>query len=282
MRNSATDNSRGLTAFLLLGLIALALLVLSSLRWFDPVENAVGGVVMPVQRSFAPVASGVRSFFSGLTTGSRLQVKNRELQVEVERLTAENIRLRLLQAENDELRQQLGFTSSNPELPVIQAKVIGRDPASIRQYLVIDRGTADGIARNMAVVQSGGALIGKVLRVESHRAEVLLLTDIESAVNAKLERTGADGIVEGQWQKGSLLEMRYIEQGPTADGAPRVQKDDWVVTSGLGGNMPDGLLIGRVALVTQSDTGLEQRAQVLPAVDVRAVGTVLVVRATQQ
>jgi rod shape-determining protein MreC len=264
-----------------LGLIALALLALSSLRWFDPVENAVGGVVVPVQRSLAPVAFGVRSFFSGLTTGSRLQDENRELQAEVERLTAENVRLRLLQAENDELRQQLGFTSSNPELPVIQAKVIGRDPASIRQYLVIDRGTADGIARNMAVVQSGGALIGKVLRVESHRAEVLLLTDIESAVNAKLERTGADGIVEGQWQKGSLLEMRYIEQGPTADGVPRVQKDDWVVTSGLGGNLPDGLLIGRVASVTQSDTGLEQRAQVLPAVDVRAVGTVLVVRAAQ-
>ncbi|MDQ3328054.1 MAG: rod shape-determining protein MreC [Chloroflexota bacterium] len=276
-----TDTRRGLTAFLIVGLMALALLVLSGQRWFDPVENALGAVAEPVQRTLAPVASGMRSVFSGLGSGTRLQSENRALQSEVDRLTAENVRLRLLQSENDELRQQLGFTTSNPELSVVQASVIGRDPASVRQYLVIDRGTADGIARNMAVVQSGGALIGKVLRVESRRAEVLLLTDIESAVNAKVERTGADGIVEGQWQKGSLLEMRYIEQGPTADGAPRIQKNDWVVTSGLGGNVPDGLLIGRVASVTQSDSGLEQRAQVLPAVDVRAVGTVLVVRAAQ-
>jgi rod shape-determining protein MreC len=276
-----TDSRRGLTAFVIVGLMALALLVLSGLRLFDPVENAVGTVAVPVQRSLAPAASGVRSLFSSLGSGARLRVENRALQLEVDRLTAENVRLRLLQSENDELRQQLGFTTGNPKLPVVQASVIGRDPASVRQYLVIDRGTADGIARNMAVVQSGGALIGKVLRVESRRAEVLLLTDIESAVNAKVERTGADGIVEGQWQKGSLLEMRYIEQGPTADGAPRIQKDDWVVTSGLGGNIPDGLLIGRVASVKQSDTGLEQRAQVLPAVDVRSVGTVLVVRAAQ-
>lgn len=276
-----TDTRRGITAFVLLGLTALLLLALSGWNRFAPVQNVVGGLSTPVQEVLTPIAEGVRSAASRLTFGSRTQAELERLQGEVDRLTAENVRLRQLQYENDQLRQQLGFTSAHPELALMNARVIGLDPSSLRQYLVVNRGSADGIQPGMGVVHPGGALIGQILRTEENRSEVLLITDIESAVNAQIERTRAGGIVEGQWQKGSLLQMRYIEQGPTADGQQRVQKGDWVVTSGLGGNLPDGLLIGQVDSVEQSDTELEQKARVLPAVDVRAVENVLIVKSSQ-
>lgn len=271
-----SDARRGLTLFLILATVASALLLLSGFRQFAPVQDALGGVILPVQRVLSPVTSGVRDFFAGLTPGSTLRSKNESLQAEVDRLTAENARLRQLQLENEQLRQQLGFAAVNPSLRTLNARVVGRDPSSLRQYLVVDQGREHGVARGMAVVHPGGALVGTVLRTEATRSEVLLLTDVESSVNAKIERTRADGIVEGRWQQGAFLTMRYIQQGPAPDGAPRVQEGDWVVTSGLGGNVTNNLLIGRVKTVKQSDTGLEQQAEVLPAIDPRSVETVLI------
>ncbi len=273
-----TDARRGLTAFVLLGAVALLLLLLGNLNRFAPVQSAVGSVTVPVQQALAPVTDGIRYIFGGLFGGSGTRAENERLRAEVDRLTAENVRLRQLQFENNELRQQLGFTAAQPDLPVVNARVVGRDPASLRQYLVLDKGSRDGVALGMAVVHPGGSFVGQVSRVEESRSEVLLVTDVDSSVNSKVERTRADGIVEGRWQKGGFLEMRYIEQGLTADGRPRVREGDWVVTSGLGGNVPDGLLVGRVESVKQSDTGLEQQAVVLPAVDVRSIETALIVR----
>lgn len=267
-----TDARRGLATFTLLALLSLGLLALGRVPALAPLTDAVGRVAMPVQQGVTSLVAGARSLLPASGAESR------RLRAEVDRLTAENVRLQQLEHENERLRTQLGFASEHPELLPQPARVIGRDPASIRQFLVIDRGGADGLRPGMAVTHPGGALIGQVLRVEKGRSEVLLVTDVESGVNAKVERTRADGIVEGRWQKGSLLEMRYIQQGPTADGVPRVQKGDWVVTSGLGGNLPEGLLVGRVDAVQQADTELEQRARVLPAVDVRSVETVLVVK----
>ena len=271
-----TDVRRGFTVLMLLALLALALMVLGSLPQLAPVESALGSAAIPVQRVVSPVASGVRGLVGGLFQRG-LREENARLRADVDRLTAENVRLRQLQLENDQLRQQLGFTKAHPELTLASARVIGRDPSSLRQYLLLDKGRLDGVAEGMAVVHPGGALIGQVARVEDHRSEALLITDVDSSVNAKLERTRADGIVQGRWQQGSLLTMRYIQQGPAADGTPRVQKGDWVLTSGLGGNMPNGLLIGQVRSVKQTDTGLEQQAEVIPAVDIRSVETALIV-----
>ncbi len=281
-RHHIADTRRGLTAFSLLGLAALALLVLSGLGQLTPVQDAVGAVAAPVQRGLVSVASGARSAASRLASlGSDEQAEIARLRAEVDRLTAQNVQLQQLRRENDQLREQLGFTSAHPELPLLNARVIGRDPASIRQYLVIDRGAAQGVQPGMAIVHPGGALVGQVLRVERNRSEVLLITDVESGIAAKVQDTHADGIIEGRWQKGYLLEMRYIQQGLTADGKPRVAPGKWVVSSGLGGRIPDGILIGRVESVEQRDTELEQRARVLPAVDIRSVESVLVVRTPQ-
>ena len=272
-----TDVRRGLTAFGVLAALALGVLVLGSLRLLGPVEDAVGGAALPVQRALSPAADGVRGFFGGLTYGWRAREESERLRSQVETLTAENARLKQLQDANDKLREQLGFTAAKPALRFIPAQVIGRDPTSLRQHLLIDRGAADGVAVGLAVTSPGGIVVGQVSRVERRRSEVLLITDVESSLNATIGRTSADGILEGRWQEGSLLRMRYIEQGPMPDGQPRVRPGDDVVTSGLGGTIPSGLLLGRVERVQQSDTDLEQQAEVLPAVDVRSVDTVLVV-----
>lgn len=272
-----TDARRGLTIFFLLGAAALLLLLLGGLRRTSPIESAIGSATLPVQRVLSPVAEGARDLFSGLTYGPRARSENERLRREVERLTAENVRLLQLQYENDQLQSRLGFTGRRPDLKLLSARVVGRDPASLRQHLVLDEGSDRGVTPGIAVTDPSGALIGRVQSVERDRSTVLLITDTESSVNASIERSRATGILEGRWQKGSFLTMRYIEQGLTPLGQPRVRAGDWVVTSALGGNLPNGLLLGRVHKVRQADTGLEQQAEVLPAVDVRSVESVLLV-----
>lgn len=271
-----TDARRGLTAFAALAAASALLLLLTSVVRPAPFGGALSLVTVPATRAVSSAGTAVRGWTAGFNTGG-LAAENRALRAEVERLQAENVRLKGLQLQNDQLRQQLGFTAANPALRMAPARVVGRDPTSLRQYITVDRGADAGVRPGMAVVSPGGVLVGQVSSATTVTAQVLLVTDVDSSVSAKIERTRADGIVEGRWQKGAFMLMRYIEQGLTADQEPRVQPGDWVVTSGLGGVVPAGLLIGQVRGVTQTDSGLEQQAEIVPAVDVRSVESVLII-----
>lgn len=276
-----TDARRGLTAFAAFATAAVLMLVLTSLLRPAPLQSALSTVTVPISRAVTATGSGLRQTAERVTSDGLLE-ENRALRAEVERLRTENVRLKGLQLENDQLRQQLGFSAANPTLQLLTARVVGRDPSSLRQYVTVDRGESAGVQPGMAVVHPGGALVGQVASVTPDTSQVLLVTDVDSSVSAKIERTRADGIVEGRWQKGAFMLMRYIEQGVTTEGEPRVQPGDWVVTSGLGGIVPSGLLIGQVQTVKQTDSGLEQQAEIVPAVDVRSVESVLIVTSRGQ
>lgn len=212
--------------------------------------------------------SNARVFFQDL---DQLRQENEQLRQRVEDLTVDLVEVQEIIAENELLRTELGYVTSQRSLRVmganVEARVAGYEPGNLTRAVVISTGRDGDLLPDMPVL-TGRGLVGRVIEVASRSSEVLLLTDTRSAVAALVQRTRATGIVKGQLD-GSLL-MEDI--GRDAD----VQVGDIVLTSGLGDVFPKGVVIGQVVEVIHSDTAMFQTAVVEPSVDFSSLEVVLV------
>lgn len=190
---------------------------------------------------------------------------------------------RELRTENDSLRQQVrAFTETGREnlrlrellkltgprqRKTIAARVIGRDSANWWQSLQLDRGWDDGLTENMTVLNADG-LIGRTVAVTRGESRVLLLLDSGCKVSALLQDSREPGIVAG----GPKLTMSYLNRAAT------VKPGEAVITSGLGGVYPKGILLGHVEQAgLNPETGMYLDATIKPAVDFRHLEEVLVI-----
>jgi rod shape-determining protein MreC len=146
--------------------------------------------------------------------------------------------------------------------------VIGRDPSPFVSYVIINRGSDDGLRRGMPVVTEQG-LVGRIAAVTAGAARVQLITDPAMSVNVIVEPSRAQAMMTGSLTGGLALDM--IPQ------AAAVQVGDLVLTSGLGGNYPDNILIGQISGVRTQETELFQQASVQPVVDFSQLEIVLII-----
>jgi len=151
---------------------------------------------------------------------------------------------------------------------MIGAEVIGRDPSFWFKSVMIDKGERDGVKKGMAVISPRG-VIGQVLKIAPHYATVLLITDYNSAVDCVVERSRAKAIVEGKGE--NRCQLKYLLR------AEEVAVGDVVITSGLGGNFPKGLMVGEVKKVDKKGHGVFQYAELVPSVDMTRLEEVFVV-----
>jgi rod shape-determining protein MreC len=233
-----------------------------------PVENLLLQVLSPVQGWLTGGTTQLQGTFQALLELNTLRQRIADLERERDALTAENVRLQEAARENSTLRQQLGYRQANPQLSLLPAEVVGREPSNLLRFLIIDKGSQDGVRENMTVVTPRG-LVGRVAKVGPNWARVLLITDLSSAVNVMVQRSRTTGVVQGY--VGGRLIMRYIPQGES------VQGNDLIITSGLGGGFPKGLLVGQVTEVRQKDIEMFQEAEVQSVVDFTHLEQVLVV-----
>lgn len=249
----------GSLLFLLLFLsLAVMTLILDRSDRLQPVKSLVAQVTSPIQEILTSAMGGLTDFRELYVDMRACTAENEELQLMVDQLIIENVRLREAEIENVTLREQLNFKQANPSFELLSAQVIGRDPSNLAGYLIIDRGTDEGVAVGMPVLTHRG-LVGRVTETAPHSAKVLLITDPSSAVNALIQESRATGVVQGRVGQG--LTMRYIQQ------TEEIEPGDLVLTSGLGGNFPTRLIIGQVTGVTKRDVELFQEAELRPSVD---------------
>jgi rod shape-determining protein MreC len=260
--------SRSWTLFVL-AIVAIVAVILHESGQLQPLEELLQYVIGPLQRSFASLTGSTGNFFGAFTEARELRSENRQLQSEIDRLTTDNIRLKELESENATLRELLKFARGNPTYTTLPADVIGRDPSPYFGTLIISAGADRGIKPGMPVISAGSALVGRVIQVSPRTAKVQLLGDVSSSVNAVIQSTRATGLVRGQ-PDGSIV-MDFIPQ------EEKVKKDDIVLTSGLGGDLPRALVIGTVTEVTKRDIDLFQSAALRPAVDLNRLEVVLVI-----
>jgi rod shape-determining protein MreC len=210
-----------------------------------------------------------KDVFSTLFTIKRLASDNAQLSQKVDELAFENARLKSAQEENQGLRKALNF-SQQSTLSLLPVEVLNSDPTGFSQTIVIDKGQVAGISVNQAVVVSPGILVGKISKIYSNSAEVVLITDPTVVVNAEVADSGARALIRGEHGLGLSLDL--VTQNDI------IKAGDGVITSGLSHDFPRGLLIGEVAAIRSSQTELFQKAFVSPAADLRSLKFLFVIQ----
>lgn len=211
----------------------------------------------------------LREVWAGYVALHHVREENRRLRQEIEFLRGQNGELREIATAGQRLAALLEFKEGTAS-ETIAAQVVGRDATSWYRALVLNKGERDGIRPEMGVMTQAG-VVGRVVKVNSSTAVVLLFTDPNNAVTGLIQRTRDEGIVEGTAQ--GLARMKYIPL------LSAVRIGDTVVTSGLTGGFPKGLVIGSVRSIDKVEGDLFQSAEITPEVDVSKLEEVLVISA---
>ena len=147
-------------------------------------------------------------------------------------------------------------------------EVIGRDPSSWFKSVTINKGERHGVKKGMAVTSPEG-VVGQVLKTAPHYATVLLITDYNSAIDTLIQRTRAKAIVEGKEE--NRCQLKYLLR------TEEVVVGDVVITSGLGGVFPKGLMVGEIMTVEKKGHGVFQHAELVPSVDLTKLEEVFII-----
>jgi len=251
-----------------LAVISIALLIFGTTPALEPFRNSVLWPLATLQQNVAGLWRGLVAPFIPTPSDATLRERNAQLETENEQLRAEVVRLRENENQLRILTGLIDFAESQPENDYLVANLIGRDPSPLLTYLIFDRGSDDGIQRGMPVV-TGAGLVGRVVEVTNRLCKVQPITDPASAVAARLQTSRQTGVVVGQ--VGGGLAMEFITQ------RVELQPGEIVLTSGLGGVFPPGIVIGAVSAVQQLNYEVQQRADLTPAADFNRIEAVLII-----
>jgi rod shape-determining protein MreC len=249
-------------------LIVAGILVLAFGGYFRSVSGELTGGLVAVQTWFATRSQAIQEFLAAPADLITLRTRNAELEAQVSQLQTQVIDLQQRVSETEILAALVDFSRANPESSYKAASVIGRDPSPFLHYVIINRGSNDGIQRGMPVVTNEG-LAGRVDAVISDAARIQLITDTDSAVNVHLRNANTDGMLAGSVTGDISVDL--ISQDAT------VESGDVILTSGLGGGYPPDLIVGQVVNVRKLPAELFQQATVQPAVDFSRLQIVLVI-----
>lgn len=251
-----------------LAILVLGILLLALGGYLTPISRVALSPFISAQTWLASRYLAIRDFMTAPRDIARLSQINNQLEAEVSRLQSQIIELQEQNSELQVLSALLDFARTHSENEYITAAVIGRDISPFLYYVIINRGSDDGLRRGMPVVSSQG-LVGRVAAVTADGARVQLITDPDTAINVRIQPSGAEGLLQGS-----------ITGDITVEAIPQdasIQTGDLVLTSGLGGNFPPDMLIGQVSGVRQRPVELFQSATVEPVVDFSELEIVLVI-----
>ena len=255
--------------FFLFSLFLCSGLILTSMAGIlGPVEGMAATPLTILAGVFNDLTQEANGLFDDLNEIQSLRARNAELEEALARFQAELVELREIASDYQRLSELLDYTSTVQNQEMVAAEVISFDQSGLVRTIAINRGTRDGIAPGMPVVSQQG-LVGRIVDVTANAARVLLVTDTNSYVSARLQTTRELGTVQGQLT--GNLRMIMIPQEAT------VQVGDVVITSGLGGNFPPDLVIGQITSKRQFEFELNQEAEIRSLVDFDTLEFVLVI-----
>ncbi|OAI39086.1 hypothetical protein AYO38_08270 [bacterium SCGC AG-212-C10] len=246
--------------------LALLLAIAGQVGLLRPFQGIFLTATSPLERAFGSIFQPVASFLSDAGNLNELQDENRRLRLENESLQNAATENTQLEARIKELEAAAGVTSASTGQELLTASILARQFSAFTATISIDKGTNDGVRPGMVVLSVQGSLVGKVTESFANSSFVRLVTDGKSAVSAQILESGADGIVKGGANRTLTLQLAQADIVP----------NDTVVTSGLGGNFPPGIPIGKVSEVTGTNQDLFRTVKIEPQVRFSTASTVLV------
>lgn len=241
-------------------------------------EKIIKDTVGFAQSLVAKPTNYITGIFSNIDSLLNTYDENQRLKMRLEDFAVLQAEVSTLKAENASLRDLAQVEESLRDFDPIQATVIARNPDQWEEKIILNKGTAHGVEKNMAVMTSRG-LIGKIVIATPYTSEVeLLYTNNEnyrvSALAVGENNEEIHGLVEGYDEERNELLLKRI------DSKIKVEIGGKVVSSGLGGIFPKGVLIGEITEVTTDDFGLTKMAYVKPAADFSMLENVIIAKRT--
>jgi rod shape-determining protein MreC len=233
-------------------------------------ETVLRKTLGPIQGVVQVISHRLKGAVAGIVELWDLRDENRFLREELGRRDFVYALLREIRAENTRLLKLIDLQETLPTFETTAARVIAREPGNWYNTITINKGSRHGLGVNMPVITHRG-LVGRIMSLDNSQAEVLLLLDQRSSVGGMIQTTREPGVVKGFAGEKERLRLLYLPRDA------HIRTGESVVTSGLGGIFPKGLLIGSVADVKTEEYGLAQYAVIEAAADFDHLEEVLVV-----
>lgn len=253
--------------------IVIAILVLlvffNPFNIFDFLRQPLAYVADPIIKNARSVGLYFKNGFAVIPNIHNLHENNQLLQSELVRLESEIAKLEYLEQENLALRNEVGLDDVDYN-SFMTAEIVLRDSFGGKQWIVIDRGSADGLIEGIAVTTQDSIFIGYIETVEYNRSKVRLIAHPESVINVKTIHSEAEAVAVGNHGLSTNIE----DVPKDVD----IKNGEMVVTSSIGDRFVGGLSLGKIHNIETSSDQLYKTAQLQPLVDVSKVRFVTLIK----
>ena len=275
MKNFLKNN--GLWVLFAAAVISVALALMSVFsNTSSPMTNLVNTIASPFRTAYTAVAEWFIDKQNYYRDNTAMEEEIAQLRREIAQMEADVRQGRKHSEENQRLRELLGLQEKRPDLTsdIVLADVTEHAVTNWAATLTISQGTADGLEVGDCVIDETGAIVGTISKVGLNWATIMTLVDTETSLGAQVFRTGDLGVAQGNFSLmgENRLRLDYLPADCDLLGG------DLVVTSGLGGFYPAGLVIGSVEELQMDDSGASSYAILAPAVEFSELQQVVVLR----
>ncbi len=258
-----------LAAVLLAAVLTLGAYILG----YDPLGGAMELLATPFRTASAAVTNWTQEQYDRTFRYDEQAAEIERLRQRVAELERDAIAGQDAVRENERMKDLLGLHEERPELQYRDAEVVRRSDSNWSSNLTLDRGTAGGVEVNDCVIDQYGYLIGVVTQADLNSCVVTTVLDPALEVGARVARTDEDAILEGDFtlMLDGLTRLSFLPE------EAKLVTGDQVITSGLGGVYPSGLVVGAIRTLCVEEDGITRYAQVEPAADIGGVQYVYVI-----
>lgn len=265
----------GLWVLFAVAVIAVSLAVMSFFNTTSsPLANAAQVITSPFRTAFTAVADWFNDKQAYYADYKALEEENQELKDQIAKMERSVRQAEADSAENERLRELLNLRPQEEKWELESATILERSSSNWTRSFTLSKGTDCGISVYDAVITSEGFLVGTVSEVGTNWCTVLCITDTDTSLGALVFRTDEIGVAEGDFQLMGQSKLKLSYLSPDA----QLLNGDLIVTSGLGGFLPSGLVIGSVEEVKLDDSGSTQYAVLQPSADFDALTEVFVIK----
>ena len=260
-------NNKKLITLLVSFIIFIGILWFSFRNFGTPpvVQQLTSDVTAVMGRIFSKPANALNNIFSDINYLEDTFKENKRLKEKVDSLAESQAELSVLREENVQLKSELDLRSSLTEYSTMTGTVISRNPDAWVDQVIVDRGSMDGLERGMSVMSKNG-LVGRISEVSPTSSKVTLLsTTAPSSILTSTEIMQEEETIFGVLTGFDLERNELVMEQITSEAAIEIGNE--VITSGLGGLVPRGLLVGTITEISLDSQGLGQRVYIEPATD---------------
>ena len=280
-RRNSRSSIPGNFILIFLTIVCIVLLFINYATGFTggPLMTVANYVFVPMQRGMDYVGNSISSSNEEAKTRSELLEENEQLRAQVDELTTRLTDIQLQQTELDELLTLYDLDSTYKEYKMTGAHVIARGMSNWFSTFTIDKGTSDGIKKDINVL-AGSGLVGIVTQAGQHYSTVRAVIDDTNNISAMILDTDDNCIVSGNLKM--MTESSMIALSALEDKEDKVKSGDAVVTSNISDKYLPGLLIGYVNELEIDSSGLTKSGTMTPVVDFKHLRDVLVILETKE